>query len=119
MWHEDAEAIVVHNGSRWLTAGFAGDDAPSCVFPSVVGRPKYDGYMHGHHQEFYVGDEAQVKRAILDLKYPIENGIITNWDDMEKIWHHTFYNELCILPEEVKEKEYFLFSICSFRDPFS
>nr|6ICV_C Chain C, Actin, cytoplasmic 1 [Homo sapiens]6ICV_D Chain D, Actin, cytoplasmic 1 [Homo sapiens] len=22
------------------------------------------------------------------LKYPIEHGIVTNWDDMEKIWHH-------------------------------
>lgn len=31
---------------------------------------------------------------MLTLKYPIEHGIVTNWDDMEKIWHHTFYNEV-------------------------
>merc|ERR1719454_1628940 len=53
-------------------------------------------------KESYIGDEAQAKRGVLKLKYPIAHGIVTNWDDMEKIWHHTFYNELRVAPDEHK-----------------
>lgn len=49
---------------------------------------------------FYVGDEAQSIRGNLQLQYPIKGGIIQNWGDMEKIWHHMIYNELCVDPRE-------------------
>ena len=92
--------LVVDNGSFQMKVGFAGDDVPKNVLSSVVGQPKQKTLLNGEKQDCYVGNEAQSKRGILALNYPLEGGVVTNWDDMEKIWHHMFYNELCIVPEE-------------------
>ena len=89
-------SVAIDNGSGLIKAGFAGDDAPKAVFPSVVGRPRQ---LTGKYSCF-VGDEAQSKRGTCALNRPIERGIVTNWDDMEKIWHHIFYEELKVGPEE-------------------
>ena len=91
---DDPQSIVIDNGSGMMKAGFAGDDAPRAVFPSIIGTNM------SQKESVYIGDEALSKRAIYyTLKYPIEQGTITNWDDMEKIWHHIFHHELRVAPE--------------------
>lgn len=48
----------------------------------------------------YVGDIPENDRGVVSMRYPIERGIITSWDDMEKIWHDTFYNWLRAAPQD-------------------
>ena len=48
---DNVQALVVDNGSGMCKAGFAGDDAPRAVFPSIVGRPKHQGVMVGMAQK--------------------------------------------------------------------
>ena len=93
--------IIIDNGSGYCKAGFSGEEGPRAVFPAIVGRPKNPGIMVGaEKKDFFVGLQAEEKRGILHLAYPIEHGIVTDWNDMEKIWDHTFTNELRVTPEE-------------------
>ena len=91
--------IVLDTGSQYCRAGFAGDDAPRAVFPSSVAHQ-----IHG--SESWVGDEAAaIARAepdAVNLTYPIARNIATNWQDVEKIWHQAFYNELRVNPERLR-----------------
>ncbi len=98
---EANKAVIIDCGSGRIKAGFADDEAPRAVFPSIVGRAKVHGVMVGAGQkDCYVGDEAQAKRGVLHIQYPLEHGIVTNWDDMTKIWHHCLYDQLRCMPEE-------------------
>ena len=93
--------IVIDNGSGMVKAGFAGEENPRCVFPAIVGRPQYASAMQGITQkDVYIGEEAEQKRGVLKLNYPISAGIVECWEDMEHVWNHTFYNELRVKPSE-------------------
>lgn len=93
--------IVLDNGSGTIRAGFAGEDAPKCYFPSYVGRPKHLRVLAGALEgDVFIGQKAQELRGLLKIRYPLEHGIVTDWDDMEKIWQHVYTEELKTLSEE-------------------
>ncbi|KAM6093552.1 LOW QUALITY PROTEIN: actin-1-like [Chlamydotis macqueenii] len=83
----DIPAVIFENGSGLFKASIAGDSGPRSVFIVIVGRSKSKATMLGAGQkECYIGEEVQSKREVLSLNYPIDHGIVTSWDDMEKIW---------------------------------
>ncbi|KAJ5068631.1 actin [Anaeramoeba ignava] len=98
---KEIKTIVIDNGSRLIKAGFGGEDKPKTIFPSIIGRLRNSGdKIEKEEKEYYIGEEVQSKSGILNLNYPIEHGIIKDWDDMEKIWNYTFENELRVKSEE-------------------
>ena len=95
--------LVIDNGTGLSKNGYAGEDQPRTVFPTLVGYPKYQGIMSDvdHYvREYYVGEEAMNLRGVLKLMYPLEHGSVKDWDAMEKIWHYTFHNDLRVNPSD-------------------
>lgn len=73
---------------------------PSHVYS--VGRPKHIRVMAGALEgDVFIGRKAQEFRGLLKIKYPMEHGIVTDWDDMERIWSWVYAEELGTLSEEV------------------
>ncbi|KAM9704376.1 uncharacterized protein ACNS7B_002718 [Menidia menidia] len=92
--------IVLDTGSGLMKAGFADQEHPHVIFPTIIGMPKYEEVMNSSlERETYIGHDAQLMRGVLALRHPIKNGIIRNWDEMEKIWHHAF-QQLGVDPED-------------------
>ena len=93
--------LVLDNGSGTIRAGFAGTDLPQAVFPSYVGRPKHVRVLAGALEgDTFIGKRAEELRGLLKVRYPLEHGIVTDWDDMERIWSYVYEHELKTLSEE-------------------
>lgn len=101
--------VVVDNGTGFLKAGFAGDNLPRFSFPSIVGRPvlraEEEAIGDIEIKNIMVGDEAAALRRALEISYPLENGIIRNWDDMEIVWKYLFEEKMHI---DTKDKKILL-----------
>uniref|UniRef100_A0A8C6IE39 Actin, epsilon 1 n=1 Tax=Mus spicilegus TaxID=10103 RepID=A0A8C6IE39_MUSSI len=93
--------LVCDYGSGFSKVGFSGTQAPQAVFPTILGKMKHTNVLEGlGEQDWFIGAETQTNRTELNMYYPISRGAITNWDNVEKIWHYSFYHSLQIAPEQ-------------------
>mmetsp|Transcript_15038 Transcript_15038/g.24903 ORF Transcript_15038/g.24903 Transcript_15038/m.24903 type:complete len:389 (-) Transcript_15038:6-1172(-) len=99
--NDEERVVVIDNGSGFIKAGFGGDElTPSIVIPTVVGRAKVPGIIVGNEKDYYIGEEAEMLAGMLNCSHPIQHGVIIDWDSMERIWSHVFYNELHVAPDK-------------------
>ena len=91
--------------AQFVKCGFAGDNFPAHVFPCIVGRPvlrSEEKVKDVVLKDIMVGDECHEARDFLETAYPIQNGIVHNWEDMAHVWDYTFREKLKIDPKEHK-----------------
>ncbi|KAJ5862378.1 hypothetical protein N7455_006446 [Penicillium solitum] len=97
--------IVLDGGTGFLKVGYAAQNFPEHQFPSIVGRPILRTEEQGGDivvKDIMCGDEAAAARSMLQISYPMENGIVKKWDDMQHLWNYTFYEKMKIDPTDRK-----------------
>lgn len=104
--------VVLDNGSGYLKAGLSNQKTPEVSIPALIGRQvlrygeKIDTeVLEGdlQYKEIMIGDEVIPFRSLLELTYPIEEGIIKNADDLFKLWEYALTNKLKI--DDVSESK--------------
>ncbi|XP_046400029.1 actin-related protein 2 isoform X2 [Ischnura elegans] len=112
MDNQGRKVIVCDNGTGFVKCGYAGSNFPAHIFPSMVGRPiiraankigDIEVKEYANVPDLMVGDEASKLRSMLEVNYPMENGIVRNWEDMCHVWDYTFGPEkMDVDPRECK-----------------
>jgi actin-related protein 2 len=103
-----SNVVVSDNGTGFVKLGFGGENFPRSVFQSMLGRPELraeeaDIKSNVVIKPLMVGDEASAARQFLKISYPIANGIVNNWADMEHLWDYSFRNKLNVAGDNPDE----------------
>lgn len=101
MFHATMEGetpvIILDSGSGTCKAGMSNEEFPKAVFPEVVGIPRSDCTMS---RKTYCGDEINDVRNSVLVSYPIQNGIIEDFDQMQLIWEYAIHERLNVDPQD-------------------
>eukprot|EP01084_Bolivina_argentea_P157761 274902_1 len=125
-YEEESPTITIDHGSHTIFAGFSGREYPTHIIDSKVGIPDeskiglleysfcktmnnknntvpidvVDIISKYFQKNYYIADDMYSFSKILDFIYPIQNGMITDFNAMEQIWRYLMYNALRAPPEE-------------------
>ena len=91
--------IVFDNGSGYLKAGLSNVEIPSVTMPALIGRPmlRYAEKLENIElKPIMIGDEVVNVRSLLELTYPMKEGIIENEEDMAILWEYCIREKLGI-----------------------
>jgi actin-related protein 3 len=95
--------MVVDNGTGYTKMGYAANSEPSYIVPTLIAVPEGKQTTGKDSDiadlDFYIGDEAMEARRNYSIDYPIRQGIVDNWDNMEKFWHRCIFQYLRADPE--------------------
>lgn len=102
--------IVFDNGSGYLKAGLSNDREPTVTIPALIGRPmlRYAEKLEDVElKPLMIGDEVIPVRSLLELSYPMEEGIIKNEEDMGILWDYCIHKKLG-LGDDLKDRKLLL-----------
>ena len=99
--------IVFDNGSGYLKAGLSDIEIPTVTMPALIGRPmlRYAQKLEDIElKPIMIGDEVVPVRSLLELSYPMEEGIILNEDDMALLWDYCIKKKLRVEGDLISRK---------------
>lgn len=93
--------VVIDNGTGFTKMGYAGMGHPQYTIPTCIGLPhKSKQRSEGIGDlDFYIGHEAQARSRDYAINFPIDKGVVENWDNMEKLWQRSLFKYLKCEPE--------------------
>ncbi len=100
-------SVVIDNGTGFTKMGFSGNLDPDFVFPTAIAEINKKTDISVSHKteeyDFYIGDKALEVASTSSnhsITYPMMNGMIDKWDQMEKFWHQSIYHYMKVDPQE-------------------
>jgi actin-related protein 3 len=96
--------VIFDNGSGYSKIGLAGNQKPDYIIPSAISSREATGVPVSRNQcddlDYFIGDEAFRNQRTHNLSFPVREGQVNNWDEMERYWQRSIYSLMHVEPQE-------------------